>query len=76
MKGIGFTTFQYLRMLCGADTVKPDVHISKAVREALGKQLSPMAVVELVEQSAKNMGIQARQLDYTIWLHYSKKKYE
>ena len=31
IKGIAFTTYQYLRMLCGADTVKPDIHILRTI---------------------------------------------
>jgi hypothetical protein len=40
VKGIGLATFQYLRMLLGVATVKPDVHISRAVALALGENRS------------------------------------
>lgn len=76
VKGIGFTTFQYLRMLCGADTIKPDVHVSRMAKKALGRNLSPISVVELIEQSAKKMEIRARELDYAIWFYSSKNTYK
>src|SRR5260370_4446901 len=31
VKGVGIATFQYLRILSGVDTVKPDVHLHQAV---------------------------------------------
>ena len=72
--GIGFTTFQYLRMMCGANTVKPDVHISKAILLGTGERLSAIDKVNLVEQTAVSMGIQAQDLDYALWHFYSNKK--
>lgn len=71
VKGIGFVTYQYLRLMCGADTTKPDVHLKKAVKEGTGRKLSEAEVVQLVEQSAKRMNVKARQLDYALWRYYS-----
>lgn len=72
--GIGFTTFQYLRMMCGANTVKPDVHISKAILLGTGNRLSAVNKVNLVEQVAASMKMQAQDLDYALWHFYSNKK--
>jgi len=73
VKGIGFVTYQYLRLMCGADTTKPDVHLKRAVKEGVGKKLPEAEVVQLVEQSAKRMNVKARQLDYALWRYYSKR---
>jgi len=34
VKGVGIATYQYLRILSGVDTVKPDVHLKQAVKDA------------------------------------------
>jgi len=73
VKGIGFVTYQYLRLMCGADTTKPDVHLKSAVKEGTGNKLPEAEVVQVVEQSAKRMNVKARQLDYALWRYYSKR---
>lgn len=72
VKGIGFTTFQYLRMMCGADTTKPDVHLKRAVRDGIGVTLSEPEIVRIVEAIAKRLKIPTRQLDYALWTYYSR----
>ncbi len=74
VKGIGFTTFQYLRLLCGADTVKPDIHLRRAVKDATGRPMSKLVTVTLVEETAHELGIPARRLDYALWRYYSQGK--
>ena len=74
VKGIAFTTYQYLRMLCGADTVKPDIHILRVVEEGMGKKLSPRDSVIAIENISKNMGVGARELDHAIWLYSSTRR--
>jgi hypothetical protein len=71
--GIGLATFQYLRMLSGVSTVKPDVHIKKAVGYALGRQVSDMEAIWLVEQASKEMGLPATTVDHNLWQYYSSK---
>lgn len=71
VRGVGFATFQYLRLLCGADTVKPDVHLKRAVRDGTGKDLTKREVVALVEAVAEMHHIFARRLDYALWKYYS-----
>ena len=67
VKGIGFRTNQYLRMMLGVSTVKPDVHLHKAVYEALGKRLSDKEVVEIIEITADKLNLKAISLDHGIW---------
>lgn len=74
VKGIAFTTYQYLRILCGANTVKPDIHIKRAFVEAVGKSLPLEEIVKVVEETAKQMNIPAQQLDYALWSYYSQRK--
>lgn len=74
VKGIAFTTYQYLRILCGANTVKPDIYIQRAFKEAIGKSRPLEEIVEVVEETAKQMNIAAQQLDYALWSYYSQSK--
>lgn len=73
VRGFGFTTFQYLRLMCGADTTKPDIHLKRAVKDGTGKNLSPEEVVQVVEETAKQLNVKTRQLDYALWSYYSKR---
>lgn len=72
--GIGFPTTQYIRILAGADTVKPDKHIRKAVKDAFGRSAGDLTTVLLLEATARHMGVSARKLDYAIWKIYSGNK--
>ncbi|MGI5897828.1 MAG: hypothetical protein ACOX6Q_01560 [Candidatus Dojkabacteria bacterium] len=74
IRGIAFTTYQYLRMLCGVDTVKPDIHILRVVEKGVGRKVGPRNAITLVECIAKEMGIKARSLDHAIWGYSSSKK--
>lgn len=73
IKGIAFTTYQYLRMLCGADTVKPDIYILRIVEKGIGRKLSPKDSVRIIEEISKDINIKARDLDHSIWLYSSSK---
>lgn len=73
IKGIAFTTYQYLRMLCGADTVKPDIHILRMVEKGIGRKLSPKDSVKIIEEISEDINIKARDLDHSIWLYSSSK---
>jgi hypothetical protein len=39
IKGFKLSGFQYLRMLFGAQTTKPDVHIVKFISEIVGRKV-------------------------------------
>ena len=54
-------------MLFGADTAKPDVHIVNFLRENLGKKVSKIEAVYLMEKSALHAGIPTRLIDHLIW---------
>lgn len=73
VKGVGIATFQYLRILSGVDTVKPDVHLQQAVKDAVMRRCSDFDIIRLVEATARRLGIPARKLEYAIWEYYSDK---
>jgi hypothetical protein len=71
--GFGFVSFQYLRILLGANTIKPDVHISNFIYQATGQRLSPPKLIDLLEAVATEMKVSASALDHAIWRYQSTK---
>ena len=67
IKGFKLAGFQYLRMLFGADTVKPDVHIIRFLSDILERNVSDIEALLLLEASSKRVGISARAVDSYIW---------
>lgn len=67
VKGFGLAGFQYLRMLFGADTVKPDVHIQRFVGEVIDREVTNIEALYLLEGAAKEASLPIRTLDRRIW---------
>ena len=59
--------FQYLRMLFGADTTKPDKYIRDFIFGILNRNISDIEVVLLLEASSKRVGLSVRDVDAYIW---------
>lgn len=62
-------TYNYLLMLAGLPSVKPDRMILRFLTEVLGKdlELTNDRAVELVTQTAHRVGVNPRSLDHIIW---------
>ncbi len=67
IRGFGIAGFQYLRMLFGADTTKPDVHIIRFVSNILDRNVSAIEALQLLEASSERLGISVRDVDTYIW---------
>jgi hypothetical protein len=67
IRGFGLAGFQYLRMLFGANTTKPDIHIRRFVEACVGHPVSDIYALQLLERAATELGIALRDLDTTIW---------
>lgn len=67
IKGFGLAGFQYLRMLFGANTTKPDIRICKWVSDVVGHKVSPRQALDLLECAAATAEISLRDADTTIW---------
>ena len=65
--GFGLGGFQYLRMLFGANTTKPDIHIQRYVASCVGHRVSDIQALILLEAAAVEAGVSLRDLDTTIW---------
>lgn len=67
VKGFGLSGFQYLRMLFGVQTAKPDVHIVRFVSQSVGRRVNDRAALTLLEQAAEKAGLPLREVDGAIW---------
>ena len=67
IKGFALAGFQYLRMLFGANTTKPDVRICAWVASVVGHPVSPREALRLLEPAAVEAGVCLRDADTTIW---------
>lgn len=77
IRGLGPVTFEYFRMLCGAESSKPDVMILGWLEAVLGTrhtwQQALVLVSALAEELTVRWGIHVSQrgVDHTIWRHQS-----
>lgn len=67
VNGIGFTTYQYIRMLLGANTVKPDVHIKNKISEIVGRKVNDKYAVQLFESACRNLKLNIVDVEHYIW---------
>ncbi len=67
IKGFKLAGFQYLRMLFGADTTKPDVHIIRFLSDTLNRKVSAIESLLLLEAASARVGLPVRAVDSFIW---------
>jgi len=73
INGVGINTFQYLRMMGGADTVMPDKIVKRVINEILTKADMEMPSTDidfvlLMEHIALEVGYRAIELCWMTWL--------
>lgn len=67
-------TFNYLLILVGLQSVKPDRMLMRFIEEHAGlegKDVTPKEAASLISQVAELYPTQARKLDHVIWRHVS-----
>jgi hypothetical protein len=75
--GLGPVTFEYFRLLCGAESSKPDIMILGWLESIIGRRPSWREALDLVaaltdELAARwNVRVSMRGIDHTIWRHQS-----
>ena len=67
IKGFGVAGFQYLRMLFGANTAKPDVHIRRFVEEAIGRASNDLEALFLLQRAAARLRFNLLDVDASVW---------
>jgi len=70
--GFGIATFQYIRMLLGADTIKPDRYIKTYIEDVCGNRVSEGKAVYFLEEAAKRLRVSPKELDNIIWNRYAR----
>lgn len=65
--GIGIATYQYIRMLLRAKTVKPDVHIKKYITSVINKRLNDFDTIDIFEKACKSENIDIAKADHSLW---------
>ncbi len=65
--GFGLSGFQYMRMLFGAQTTKPDVHVIRFVSQIAGRRVSDAQALQLLEAAAGQVSLPLREVDGAIW---------
>lgn len=68
VEGIGLATFQYIRMMLGAKTIKPDVHVKRIITNVLNKKMSDMYVIALFERACNDLGMDIAEVEHNLWL--------
>jgi hypothetical protein len=63
-RGFGLAGFQYLRMLFGAQTTKPDIHIIRFVSTIIGRKVTDVQALYLLERTAKTCRLAASGVGY------------
>lgn len=67
IKGFGPAGFQYLCILFGVDTTKPDIYIIRFVSELLNRNVSDLEAHALLEAACERVGVSVRAVDSYIW---------
>ena len=67
IKGFQISGIQWLRMLFGAETVKPDRHIKRFLHDTLNRKISDEDSVLLIEEASTDLGLSVRKVDSFIW---------
>jgi len=68
VNGIGLATYQYIRMMLGASTIKPDVHIKRTISNILNRNVSDIESINLFEQACKKLKVDTATIDHNLWL--------
>ena len=77
IKEFRLTGFQWLRVLFGADTSKPDKHILNFLADTLNEKFpqtsekKKLEAVDLIEEASAHSEFSARDIDRIIWGHYA-----
>jgi hypothetical protein len=67
VRGLGVAVYQAFLMRLGVDTVKPDVHVMRFVRDAIGRNVDAADVIAGLSAAADALGVPASRLDWSIW---------
>ncbi len=67
VKGLGIAVFEWLKIRCGVDTIKPDIWVINFAKRVVGRKLSEQVLVDCFSNIAPLVGEKMTTLDVTIW---------
>ena len=71
VSGLGPVTWEYFTMLLSNDSVKADTWITEFVGRAVQRRVSSERAGALVNQAAKELAVEEKELDHAIWSYAS-----
>jgi len=67
VKGLGIAVWEWLRIRCGIDSIKPDIWVINFAKRVVGKRISEKALVDTFGRISPLVGESLSTLDVTIW---------
>ena len=64
-----YASYQLFRIRLGEDTIKPDIHVKRFVKETIGQMPSDSDIVDGLERTARKLGWNAGELDRRIFAY-------
>lgn len=71
VKGLGIAVWEWLRIRCGIDSIKPDIWVINFAKRVVGKRISEKALVDTFGRISPLVGESLSTIDVTIW-HFEK----
>lgn len=69
VKGLGIAVWEWLRIRCGIDSIKPDVWVINFAKRVVGKRISEKALVDTFGRISPLVGESLSTIDVTIWYY-------
>lgn len=69
VKGLGIAVYEWLRIRCGVDSIKPDIWVINFAKRIVGKRISEKALVDTFGRISPLVGESLSTIDVTIWYY-------
>lgn len=69
VNGLGIAVWEWLRIRCGIDSIKPDIWVINFSKRVVGKRISEKALVDTFGRISPLVGESLSTIDVTIWYY-------
>lgn len=69
VKGLGIAVWEWLRIRCGIDSIKPDIWVINFAKRVVGKRISEKVLVDTFGRISPLVGESLSTIDVTIWYY-------
>lgn len=69
VKGLGIADWEWLRIRCGIDSIKPDIWVINFAKRVVSKRISEKALVDTFGRISPLVGESLSTIDVTIWYY-------